>query len=196
MRKLIEPLTIRGKAYVWSLPVSLADIWSKSEGLKLAHRLQRYYMANVEPPKYLAVKHDRLLKALEDDIHLIAQSINLIVNVGKNYVLDSLIANASANNFGPFTHCSVGSGTATPVVGNTDLQTPITPRKAKVDQFRINQTGTVSFSFASVDNNGTWNEAGLHTALTAGSMGSRALFSPAVTKTSARGELVDWDWAL
>ncbi|MDG6918986.1 MAG: hypothetical protein JRN62_06070 [Nitrososphaerota archaeon] len=44
--------------------------------------------------------------------------------------------------------------------------------------------------------NGTWNESGLFTALTGGTMGSHALFSSSFSKSSSNTAVVEWKWTL
>ncbi len=113
---------------------------------------------------------------------------NLVVTAGKNFIADLLIAAQTAS----FTHCGVGSGTNAPAAGDVDLQTAISPRKTITDRYRSNNIAKFDTFFSSADNTGTWNEAGLFTALTGGTMLSRALISPAITKDSSKTVTISW----
>lgn len=136
-------------------------------------------------PTYRAIRRARSLglKPLET-----RKMENLIVAAGKNYIADLIIAAGS----GSFTHCGVGSGTVAPAAGDTDLGTPISPRKSVTDRFRTNNIAKYDTFFASADNVGTWNESGIFTALTGGTMLSRALISPAITKDSTKTATISW----
>jgi len=114
---------------------------------------------------------------------------NLIVNAGLYQIIDLIIGASDAD----FTHCGVGSGSTPPAAGDTDLQTPIGDRKVITERFRSTNKGTFSTFFGSADNNGTWRESGLFTALTGGTMLCRALLASAFEKTTAKTATVDWD---
>jgi hypothetical protein len=114
---------------------------------------------------------------------------NLIVTAGKNHVADLLIGASTAS----FNYIGVGSSTQAPAASDTDLITPISPRKQCSDRFRSNNVASFTAFFGSADNNGTWNECGLFTALTGGVMLCRALFSSTITKDATKTETVQWD---
>lgn len=157
-----------------------------SESLNLKGRITvRVWDAN-KYPTYEAVKEATRKgeKPLEEQ-----KISNLIVTAGKNFVADLLIAAVT----GSFTHCGVGSSTQAPAAGDTALTSQIGSRKTATDRFRTNNIATFSTFFGSADNNGTWNEVGVFTAATGGTMLNRALFTSAITKDTSKTITVDVD---
>lgn len=119
---------------------------------------------------------------------------NIVVTVGLQHIINILIGTEGSKYI--VSECGVGSGSTTPDVGDTDLETAIGSRKTITDKFRTNQTGTFSTFYNSSSNNGTWREAALFW-LTSGSgdMICHALFASAFTKDSSKTAVVDWDLA-
>jgi len=133
----------------------------------------------------LTVRDARTGKIIQEECQEVK---NLIVNAGLYQIIDLIIGASDAD----FTHCGVGSGSTAPAAGDTDLQMPIGDRKVVTERFRSANTGALSTFFGSADNNGTWRESGLFTALTAGTMLCRALLAAAFEKTTAKTATVDW----
>jgi len=134
----------------------------------------------------LTVRHARTGKIIPGECQRVK---NLVVNAGLYQIIDLIIGASDAD----FTHCGVGSGSNPPAAGDTDLQTPIGDRKVITERFRSTNKGTFSTFFGSADNNGTWREAGLFTALSGGTMLCRALLASPFEKTTAKTATCDWD---
>ncbi len=114
---------------------------------------------------------------------------NLVVTAGKSYICDLLIGAATEG----FAYCGVGASSQTPSPSDTDLVSPIGPRKQVTDRFRVGCTATFSTFFSSQDNNGTWCEAGLFTSESGGVMLSRAVFPTPLIKDETKTVTLDWD---
>jgi len=114
---------------------------------------------------------------------------NLVVTAGKSYICDLLIGAATEG----FTYCGVGASGQTPSPSDTDLLSPIGPRRRVTDRFKVGSTATFSTFFGSQDNNGTWREAGLFTSASGGVMLSRAVFPTPLVKDEAKTVTLDWD---
>lgn len=113
---------------------------------------------------------------------------NLVVTAGKNCIADGL----RLTQYTVITHCGVGSSTTVPALAQTDLISPIGTRVPIADAYRTGLVDTFSIFFGSVDCNGTWNEAGLFTALTGGTMMCRALFGSSFAKDTTKTATFDW----
>ena len=114
---------------------------------------------------------------------------NLVVTAGKSYICDLLIGAASEG----FAYCGVGASAQAPSPSDTDLVSPIGPRRRVTDRFRVGCTATFSTFFGSQDNNGTWREAGLFTSASGGVMLSRAVFPTPLIKDETKTVTLDWD---
>ncbi len=114
---------------------------------------------------------------------------NIITTAFKLKIINAI--NSSSNNCA-LSHIEVGSGTTTPTASDTGCTTPIGARKAFTESSVTGFAWTSSTSFGTGDNNGTWNEVALHTALTGGACGSHALFAVAFTKNSSKTATLDY----
>ncbi len=117
------------------------------------------------------------------------ENANVFVTMGKAWLGDIMIAVKSTT----LSYVGVGSGTTPPTVGDTDVETPIGSRHIYTDRFRSSNIVTISTFFASGDNNGTWNNCGLFTAVTAGDMFCHSSFVAPVTKSVANTQIIDFD---
>ncbi len=117
------------------------------------------------------------------------ENTNVFVTVGKYWLGDSIIGVKTTT----LSYVGVGSGTTPPAIGDTDLETPVGARHIYANRYRSANIVTVSTFFASGDNNGTWNECGLFTAITAGDMFCRSSFASPVIKNSSNSQTIDID---
>jgi len=111
---------------------------------------------------------------------------NLLVTAGKELIADAIRGAASIS------YCGVGTGQTAVAVSDTDLESIIGTRKLITTSARSGSVVVFSTFFSAVDNNGTWREAGLFSALTGGTMLSHALFSTAFVKTNLKRCQLDW----
>lgn len=113
---------------------------------------------------------------------------NLVVNVGLQETLDKMF------NLEPgaaFTYCAVGSEDTAVAEGQTALSNELA--RSDFDECsRSGQVVTVDTWFGSSEGNGTWKESGLFNAASAGTMLSRALFDPPITKDVTKIVQVEW----
>lgn len=114
---------------------------------------------------------------------------NIIITAFKLKLINAI--NSSSNTCA-LSHIEVGSGTTTPTANDTGCTTPIGVRKAFTESSVTGIAWTSSTSFGTGDNNGTWNEVALHTALTGGTCGSHARFAVAFTKNSSKTATLDY----
>lgn len=112
---------------------------------------------------------------------------NLVVDAGMQRTIDLWIGDVS----GAFTHCGVGSGTTAPVAGNTDLETPI-GREAITDSYRSGLGAHFDTFFSTSAQNGTWEETGIFSASSGGTMLCRKKFDSTFTKSTANTALIAW----
>lgn len=91
-----------------------------------------------------------------------------------------------------FTHCRVGSGTNTPAAGDTDMQTIIGSGLTVTSKYRSSLSANYDTFFSTTDNNGSWNETGLATASTGGTLLCRRKFSSTFTKSTSNTAVVAW----
>jgi hypothetical protein len=119
---------------------------------------------------------------------------NLIVNSG----LTALAGELTNQSGAPFilNYCAVGSGTTAPASTDTTLTTEI-GRVLVTAPYVVSPNYAVWDSFfGSGACNGTWNESGLLTASSGGTLGCHALFSSSFPKSSSNTAVVEWKWAL
>lgn len=120
------------------------------------------------------------------------ENANVFVTVGKAWLGDVMIGVKATT----LSYVAVGSGTTPPAAGDTDVETQIGARHIYTDRFRSSNIVTISTFFASGDNNGTWNNVGLFTAITAGDMFCHSSFSSPVTKSVSNTQTIDIDVTL
>ena len=113
---------------------------------------------------------------------------NLVVTVGKNYIASRMAA-ASAT---VMSHMAIGTGTATPVAGNTTLGTEA-GRVALTSFTATNNTVTASATFPAGTGTGAITEAGILNAASSGTLLCRTVF-PVVNK--AAGDSIAITWAV
>lgn len=160
-------LNIRANVDVWGFPADAVPTFEDYLRLKQKGELRE-----------VAIYHDR--------------GHNLAVNAGLNQLGNLLIgANTSYAS-----HCGVGSSTTAAAAGQTDLQTPISPRVSIPSGGRYLGTNTgeahLDTFFGSSDNAGSWNETGLFTAASSGTMYCRRVLAATFTKSTANTAVVAW----
>lgn len=104
---------------------------------------------------------------------------NLVTNAGIAWFIALIHGDAPA----PLTHEAVGSGTTPAAAGDTALEMEI-GRVAFTDSYTTSTTVSFVTFFSSSDCAGTWNETGLFTAASGGTLVARNILSPSVTKNS------------
>lgn len=98
---------------------------------------------------------------------------NLIVDSGLAYICSRMVdANDTA-----MTHMSVGSGTTSPVGGDTDLETVLGSRVTLDSTAHADNTVTYTATFAAGEGTGAVTEAGVFNASSAGTMLCRTTFA-------------------
>ena len=116
---------------------------------------------------------------------------NLIVTNGKNGITDQLLASPTITK--P-THMGIGTGITAPAAGDTALQTEVGTRQT-INKSRNNNTLTSVATFAAGNGTGAITEAGIFTAVTAGTLYSRVTFS--VINKGANDSLeLTWTWTI
>lgn len=118
----------------------------------------------------------------------VAHIKNLVVNGGLNQALHCLFGNQLA-----ITHIGVGTNATAPEPTQTALLGPLSPRRAfdTVPNIVANSCTVVS-TFQPGEATGIINEAGLFSALTAGTMFSRVLFGTPIPKGAGDELRVTW----
>lgn len=129
----------------------------------------------------------RLRENGELEKYLVDEGKNLVVDAGLQQIIDLMVG----KNTTSFTHCSTGSGTNTPAAGDTDLQTSL-GRVAISERYRSGLSAAFDTFFVAGDNNGSWNETGIHTAASGGTMLCRRKFGATFTKASTNTALIQW----
>lgn len=129
------------------------------------------------------------LKVIGSDgkVKCVLQKDNLIVTVGKSFLAAWLAAVSQSTSFMPYT--AVGTGTASPSVGDTTLQTELA-RLANTPSSSLNVL-QLSATFGPGVATGVITEAGLFSAASLGTMFSRVVFSP-VTVAAGDSLVINW----
>lgn len=99
---------------------------------------------------------------------------NLVVDNGKYGIADQLLATPS---IAKPSHMAIGTGTTTPVVGDTALQAEVGTRVAFSSKTRSNNVVTMIGSFGAGNGTGAITEAGILNASSGGSLYSRVTFA-------------------
>lgn len=124
--------------------------------------------------KYPFNLHENVTLTVKDSLGKILEEIqlpNLFVDTGISRVRD-LLGGASSS---AFTHIAIGTGTTSPVAGDTALETEVDRLSATVTYPSASEVQFQSaFTFVSA---GTASETGLFDAVSAGTMANRATFT-------------------
>lgn len=111
---------------------------------------------------------------------------NLVVTVGKNFIASRMVGTAS----GVMSHMAVGTGTTSPVVGNTTLETEIA-RVALTSGAASGAVATYAATFGAGTGTGAITEAGILNAGSGGTLLCRTTFA-VVNKGSADAMTITW----
>lgn len=116
---------------------------------------------------------------------------NLITTVGRNSIVDQLLASPT---LGKPTHMEVGTSGTAAAVGDTTI-TGAFGRQALTTKTRATNVLTMVGNFAAGVATGTLQEAGVWDASTAGTLWSRATFT-SIVKGAADTLQVTWTWTI
>lgn len=111
---------------------------------------------------------------------------NLVVTTGKTFIASRMVGTASA----VMSHMAIGTGTATPVVGNTTLGTEVGRVALSGSTASSNQV-TYTATFPAGTGTGAITEAGLLNAASAGTLLCRTTF-PVVNKQAGDSIAITW----
>lgn len=113
------------------------------------------------------------LRGPDGELKQVEEVHNLIVTVGKNGIMDQLLASPT---IGKPTHMAIGTGAVAPAAGDTALGTEL-DRNALTTKTRATNVVTMVGDWAAGDGTGAITEAGIFDAATAGNLYVRATFS-------------------
>jgi hypothetical protein len=111
---------------------------------------------------------------------------NLVVTVGKNYIASRMASNSAT----VMSHMAIGTGTATPIVGDTTLG--IEAGRVSVSSFSAStNTVTATATFPAGTGTGAITEAGILNGSSSGTLLCRTTF-PVVNKASSDSIAITW----
>jgi hypothetical protein len=111
---------------------------------------------------------------------------NLVVTNGKNYIASRMVGVAST----VMSHMAIGTGTATPIVGNSTLGTEA--GRVSLSSFTATANAvTATATFPAGTGTGAITEAGIFNASSSGAMLCRTTF-PVVNKASGDSIAITW----
>jgi hypothetical protein len=116
---------------------------------------------------------------------------NLITTVGRNFIVEQILASPTAST--KPTHMGVGTGSAAATVGDTTLTAEV--RVALTSKTRATNVLTMVGDWAAGQATQTNNEAGVWDAASAGNLHARALFGP-MTKAASDTLKLTWTWTI
>ena len=111
-----------------------------------------------------------------DGTEIVLKKKNMVVNWG---LVSLATAIATGAGFAALTHLAMGSSSSAPALGNTTLGTELRRDAAVVTQLSAPENNKVQFQVEHAEGAvvGTFKEAGLFTAATAGNMFNRITFA-------------------
>ena len=128
----------------------------------------------------------------ERELHLVDQGNNLVVDMGLAQIVNLMVgANTTS-----FTYCRVGTGTSTPLAGDTDMGTILSTGVIISSRYRAGVVAYFDTFFSTTANNGTWTETGIATASTGGELLCRRKFTSSFVKATTNTALVSWSITL
>jgi len=142
----------------------------------------------------LKLKGTVTLKMYDADGKLIHEQCNpnLIVTVGKSYLATWLAAASQAGKF--MSYIALGTGSASPTVGDTSLQSEFSGGGYSRQQGTLTGSSNVwqnVATFPAGNGTGAITEAGLFSAVTSGTMFARQVFA-VVNKASGNTVIITW----
>lgn len=112
---------------------------------------------------------------------------NLVVTTGKTFIASRMVSTVPAMGY-----MELGTGTTSPVVGNTTLQTAVSGSRVNLaSSSSSTNVATYTATFSAGVGTGAITEAGIFDAATAGNMLCRTVFAT-VTKNAADAMSVTW----
>lgn len=111
---------------------------------------------------------------------------NLVVTVGKNYIASRMVGTSAT----VMSHMAIGTGTGTPIAGNTTLGTEA-GRVALTAFTASTNTVTATATFPAGTGTGAITEAGILNAASAGTLLCRTTF-PVVNKAAGDSIAITW----
>lgn len=111
---------------------------------------------------------------------------NLVVTAGKGFIASRMVGTSAA----VMSHMAVGTGTTSPVVGNTTLETEAA-RVSLTSGTASGAVATYAATFGAGTGTGALTEAGILNAGSGGTMLCRTVF-PVVNKGAADGMTITW----
>ena len=111
---------------------------------------------------------------------------NLVVNTGKNFVANAIIASSTS----PMTHMAIGTGTTGAALTDTTLQTELS-RVAFTSAVTASNVATMTTTWPAGTGTGSITEAGIFNNAIAGTMMSRVVFG-VVTKAATDTLTIAW----
>lgn len=111
---------------------------------------------------------------------------NLVVTVGKNYIASRMVGTSAT----VMSHMAIGTGTGTPIAGNTTLGTEA-GRVALTAFTASTNTVTATATFPAGTGTGAITEAGILNANSAGTLLCRTTF-PVVNKAAGDSIAITW----
>jgi hypothetical protein len=111
---------------------------------------------------------------------------NLVVTVGKNYIASRMVGTAST----VMSHMAIGTGTGTPIAGDTTLGTEA--GRVALSAFTAStNTVTATATFPAGTGTGAITEAGIFNNVTTGTLMCRTTF-PVVNKAAGDSIAITW----
>lgn len=120
---------------------------------------------------------------------------NIITTAGKTAIANALWDSTPSPTTLYVNYIALGTGTNTPAVGDTTLQTE-TYRNNVVSGSNISNVVTISGFFSTTETSGTFREAGLFIAGTASANTGTLLSHVAMNVTKATTETLTLDWTI
>lgn len=124
----------------------------------------------------------------------VVEIANIIPTVGRTMIANNL-CDASPDNDMLIDYCALGTGTNTPVNGDTTLQTE-TYRNAVASRTNAQNIGYITGFFSATEVTGTFREAGIFSDATASANSGQLVSRVAINITKSGTETLTLDWTL
>lgn len=151
----------------------------------------RFYDANIIKTYEDYVKYRDLGKLDEVTIKKL-EGDNRIVDVGIQQIIDLIVG---SNILYP-AYCQNGTSNTAVTAADVGLAAATGTRVAVNYKYRSGLSAKIDTFFTSADQNATWAEVALFTALTGGIMYSRKIYASTFVKSTANTATVTWTWTL
>lgn len=131
--------------------------------------------------------YEKFLDIADKTKYLQYSGKNLVVDAGMNYIIGLM----NGTNSTAFSYCAAGSNGTAVTSGDTALNTQIGSRVSVTNKYSTSLNAKFDTFFSTTDANGTWQELGLFTASSGGTMLCRKIISSFV-KSSSNTAVVAW----